>query len=284
MKPAIIPVSTSASAAGSHAGVAAPTCPRSPPIGDVRSGAFEHEDARRFPSQSVCRAFGVAAAVVFDANQSGELARVRRQQARTLVVVEQAGAHRQGVQTICVDDEWSLDFGQSSAAQVKSSERDRPSPGPQATTPAALLSSFIVGQAPRRIRPAESSGKCDGGVRRVMRRNLRPATRWRGRSHQPCPRDQRRSGRQGGGPGHAAAAGNDKHGSIVALVAVRFPWRQFRQLISVAHEPRPAAARLAIKPATQPALNPASMLTTLTPAAQLLSMASNAASPPKLAP
>jgi len=44
------------------------------------------------------------------------------------------------------------------------------------------------------------------------------------------------------------------------------------------------AAFFAISPATYPALNPASMFTTVTFDAQLLSIPSNAATPPKLAP
>ncbi len=45
-----------------------------------------------------------------------------------------------------------------------------------------------------------------------------------------------------------------------------------------------APRRLAISPATYPAPNPSSMFTTDTPGQQLLSMASKAATPPKLAP
>src|SRR5215471_13522910 len=47
---------------------------------------------------------------------------------------------------------------------------------------------------------------------------------------------------------------------------------------------RPAAIFCAISPAMNPPLKPASMLTTVTFAAQLLSIPSRAAKPPKLAP
>lgn len=50
------------------------------------------------------------------------------------------------------------------------------------------------------------------------------------------------------------------------------------------NQPGRRAERLAINPATKPALNPASMLTTVTFAAQLLSIPRSGARPPKLAP
>ena len=119
---------------------------------------------------------------------------------------------------------------------------------------------------------------------------------------QPRPRAQRRGADQGGGAGHAAAAGDHEHGAVHPFVAVGRPLRQRRQCgdsfkrhgtlrsepdplhrVSVAVR-RACPARRAISPATCPPLKPASILTATTFEAQLLSMPRSAASPPKLAP
>ena len=52
----------------------------------------------------------------------------------------------------------------------------------------------------------------------------------------------------------------------------------------ITHHTRPAATFFAMRPAIYPPLNPASIFTTVTFEAQLLSMPSRAAKPPKLAP
>ena len=118
--------------------------------------------------------------------------------------------------------------------------------------------------------------------------------------HQPRPAAQRRHAGQGHRAGHAARPADDQGRAERALVGIGRPRRKGRQgwiassshdsrsrisNVSIRNSPsRDRAAFFAIIPATYPPLNPASILTTLTFEAQLFSIPSSAAKPPKAAP
>ena len=111
-----------------------------------------------------------------------------------------------------------------------------------------------------------------------------------GQPHEPRPAAQRRHARHCHRAAHSSRPTDHKSQPKGSLMGVGLALGQSGQILlvedglhgGIAH-PAPTAF-FAIRPATYPPLNPASMFTTVTFDAQLLSIPNNAATPPKLAP